>query len=163
MALHFRNIDATPSDPVQEWGVEGMLTAIERGSLPHWRRITAAVRADPFGRAAQDLEEALEIADRQGAVPLLRRMLHDARGGDSAQVARRVELAVARSGRSLRRFAADVGTSPSRLSSYRTGSVVPRADVLMRIERSAQVASDERFRRAHGLAGGREGTEPLQP
>ncbi|SDB85798.1 hypothetical protein SAMN05216410_0495 [Sanguibacter gelidistatuariae] len=151
MALQFRNIDATPDDPVEQWGVEGMLTAIERGYLPHWRRIARAVKRDPQGKAALDLDEALSIAERQGVVVLLRRILDAARAGDAGQVARRVELAVARSGLSLRKFSAEVGTSPARLSSYRSGAVTPGADVLVRIERVAQERSDARFRRAHGL------------
>lgn len=144
MALQFRNIDARPDDPVETWGVEGMLTAIERGYLPHWQRIATAVRAEPHGQAAIDLEAALQVADRAGAVPLLRRALADARAGDAGKVARRVEFAVARSGLSLRRFADLAGTSPSRMSSYRSGAVVPRADVLVRIERLAAQASRAR-------------------
>ncbi|NKY05519.1 hypothetical protein HF998_00660, partial [Cellulomonas hominis] len=65
--MQFRNIDADPTDPVDSWGVEGMLTAIERGYLPHWQRIAAAVRAAPDGQAARDLEVALDLADRPGA------------------------------------------------------------------------------------------------
>lgn len=48
--LKFRNLAVTPEDPVEKWGVEGLLTAIDRGSLRHWRRIIDAVRADPNGR-----------------------------------------------------------------------------------------------------------------
>nr|WP_221287075.1 helix-turn-helix transcriptional regulator [Cellulomonas hominis] len=136
--MQFRNIDADPTDPVDSWGVEGMLTAIERGYLPHWQRIAAAVRAAPDGQAARDLEVALDLADRPGATRLLRRALDQARAGDAGEVARRVELAVARSGLSLRQFAAQAHTSPSRLSSYRSGSVVPGADVLVRIERTSR-------------------------
>jgi hypothetical protein len=29
--LQFRNINATPDDPVEKWGVEGILAAIDRG------------------------------------------------------------------------------------------------------------------------------------
>ena len=56
----FRNIEATPDDPVETWGVEGVATAIERGSLPHWATIT---RAD--GRFAKIL--STRPASRLGA------------------------------------------------------------------------------------------------
>ena len=43
-ALKFRNIKATPDDPVEMWGFEGILAAVDRGSLQHWHRIIDAVR-----------------------------------------------------------------------------------------------------------------------
>lgn len=33
MALSFRNVDADPSDPVESWPYEGLVTAVERGGL----------------------------------------------------------------------------------------------------------------------------------
>ncbi|MGH3260633.1 MAG: hypothetical protein ACRDNS_01420 [Trebonia sp.] len=47
--LKFRNITAAVDDPVETWPFEGILTAVERGSLPDWRRLAAAIRADPWG------------------------------------------------------------------------------------------------------------------
>ncbi|QDW62905.1 helix-turn-helix transcriptional regulator [Oerskovia sp. KBS0722] len=135
MALRFRNIDVTPQDPVSEWGVEGISTAIERGYLPHWRRITRAVRADPDGPVAADLEEALSIVDPDsGAAMLLGQVLADVRRGPEARVARLVRQAVLRSGLSAKEFAAHVGTSPSRLSTYMSGKVVPSAALLLEIQ-----------------------------
>lgn len=46
-ALKSPNINATPDDPVEMWGFEGILAAIDRGSLQHWHRIIVAVRRDP--------------------------------------------------------------------------------------------------------------------
>jgi hypothetical protein len=135
VTLRFRNIDANPDDPVERWGTEGILTAIERGSLVHWRRIAAAVRADPFGPVAEDLVEALDSAHRTGVCELLRRALDHARDDDAGQVARRVRRAVGRSGLSGHAFAPLVGTSSPRLSTYRSGRVMPLADMLVRIER----------------------------
>ena len=69
--LRFRNIDVSPSDPVETWSVEGLLTAIERGGIMDWRRVVAEVRADPAGEVALDLAEALELAEPSGAKQLL--------------------------------------------------------------------------------------------
>ena len=41
-ALKFRNIDASPDDPVETWPFEGIIAAVERGALPDWRRLAAA-------------------------------------------------------------------------------------------------------------------------
>lgn len=73
--LKFRNLNVTPDDPVEQWGVEGVLTAIDRGSLRHWKRILAAVEADPHGPVAMDLAQALELAEDAGVTAYLRRGL----------------------------------------------------------------------------------------
>lgn len=73
--LKFRNLNVTPDDPVEQWGVEGLLTAIDRGSLRHWKRILAAVEADPQGPVAMDLAQALELAEDVGVTAYLRRGL----------------------------------------------------------------------------------------
>lgn len=49
----------------------------------------------------------------------------------------RIDAAVATSGLSMRRFAHALATSPSRLSSYRSGRVAPSAAFLVRAERIA--------------------------
>lgn len=46
MPLRFRNIDATPADPVESWGFEGMLAAIDRG---YQTRLTQAEAASRLG------------------------------------------------------------------------------------------------------------------
>lgn len=77
--LRFRNLNVTPADPVEAWGVEGILAAIDRGSLPDWRRIAAAVRASPLGLVTADLEQALEVAEDRGVAATLRRIAAHAR------------------------------------------------------------------------------------
>ena len=72
MTLRFRNLEVSPDDPVERWGPEGILAAIDRGGLAEWRRITRAVEADPQGPVAADLEEALESAEDAGAARVLR-------------------------------------------------------------------------------------------
>lgn len=73
--LKFRNLNVTPDDPVEQWGVEGILTAIDRGSLKHWKRITASVTANPHGEVAKDLAQAVELAEDAGVTALMRRLL----------------------------------------------------------------------------------------
>ena len=131
--LKFRNIDATPDQPVARWGFEGVLTAMERGGLAHLRRITDAVLADPFGDVADSVLVAAGLLSRPSAAALAR-IVHEARGGVSATVARRVRSALVRSGLTYRQAAAELGTSASRLSSYATGATMPSAGALLRIE-----------------------------
>lgn len=137
-SLQFRNIDATPDDPVEHWGVEGMLAAIDRGSLPHWRRMVAAVREDPWGPVAADLTQALAMAEDVGVVATLRRKLTQARDDADAaartEVRRRLQELVSASGLTAAQFAQRLGTSAPRMSTYLSGKVVPSAALLIRAE-----------------------------
>jgi DNA-binding transcriptional regulator YiaG len=139
--LRFRNVNATPADPVESWPFEGVLSAVERGSLVDWRRLMAAVRRDPWGSVARDLEQALEVARPYGTAVLLERALQQARqaaaSAECAEVARRVRKSFEASGLDRAAFAARIGTSTSRLSTYLTGRVAPSSTLLVRMERVA--------------------------
>jgi DNA-binding transcriptional regulator YiaG len=137
--LKFRNIDADPDDPVSTWGVEGILTAIERGGLIHLQRVVRAILRDPAGPVADDALEAASLT----AHPLARSIeaiTARARETPEQAVARRVREAITRSGLTTRRFAAELGTSASRLSTYATGTTMPSAATLIRIEALAASA-----------------------
>jgi hypothetical protein len=139
VSLRFRNVDADPADPVETWPYEALTTAIERGSARDWARISAAIRADPWGPVARAVEAYLGYADRSGATELLRRVIDrsrtDADAADRAAVAARVRELIVRSGLTAARFASRIGTSASRLSTYSSGKVVPSAALLLRMER----------------------------
>jgi ribosome-binding protein aMBF1 (putative translation factor) len=141
VSLRFRNVDADPTDPVETWPYEALATAIERGSAHDWARITAAIRADPWGRVARATETYLGYADRSGATELLRRAIDRSRGAadaaDRSAVAARVRELIARSGLTAAQFANRIGTSASRLSTYASGKVVPSAALLLRMERAS--------------------------
>ncbi|WP_217428638.1 helix-turn-helix domain-containing protein [Microlunatus speluncae] len=134
----FRNLEVHPDDPVEHWGVEGILAAIDRGGMHLWRRIADAVAADPQGEVAADLEQALTGAESRSSAAVLRLVLDAARETSEQRVARRVREAVGSTTLSQAEFAGRLGTSASRLSTYATGRVVPSAVMLDRIERLAQ-------------------------
>ncbi len=138
-ALRFRNIDASADDPVETWPFEGVLAALERGTLPDWRRLIVAIDADPWGTVAREVEEAKELELPYGVGPLFTEVLSQAR----ARTARSERLAVAseigqlveRSGLSRAAFAERVGTSTSRLSTYLSGKVTPSAALVVRMRK----------------------------
>lgn len=146
MALNFRNIDASPEDPVDTWPYEALVIAIERGLVPDWQPIFAEVRARPWGTVARRIERYLGYAERSGAAALFRLAVDRARTNcetrERADVAARVRAAIERSGMSAEAFASNIGTSASRLSTYATGKVTPSAAMLLRIERQSS-ALDE--------------------
>src|SRR5712692_10142731 len=78
-ALKFRNITASPEDPVEIWPFEGVLAAVERGTLPDWRRLARAIQADPWGPVAQQVLEAVHLSHPYGTTELLEGVVGRAR------------------------------------------------------------------------------------
>ena len=142
-ALKFRNITASVDDPVESWPFEGILAAVERGTLPDWRRLAAAIRADPWGPVAQEVLDAVGLSRPYGTTELLTAVIErarkDAADTERDQVAAEIRALVAQSGLSRQDFALRLGTSRPRLSTYMSGKVTPSAALMLRIRRiSAQ-------------------------
>lgn len=76
--LRFRNLDVTPSDPVCRWGVEGLLTAIDRGTIVDWARIAEALQSDPDGSLAAEVLIACSLAEDVGAAAALHTLVGQA-------------------------------------------------------------------------------------
>lgn len=147
MPLRFRNIDATPDDPVEAWGFEGMLAAIDRGYAKDWRKLVAAVAANPALRRAFD--EAREAAESRATVALLDEALAQATRTPSQQALARLRAAYRGTRMTQAELASRLGTSRSRLNSYLAGRVTPSMDVLVAVE---QIADEYRApARAHNL------------
>lgn len=142
MSLRFRNLDITPDAPVASWPTEGVLAALERGSLRDWRRLMAAINNDPWGPVARRLENALAVSHPYGTANLLQRAMERARVHaqmtERAEIARRVQALVAASGLTQAAFAEAIGTSASRFSTYLQGKVAPTSTLLVRMERVAR-------------------------
>jgi DNA-binding transcriptional regulator YiaG len=163
MPLAFRNLTITPDAPVSQWPTEAVQAALERGDLGDWQRIVAELKREPWGRTARQVEEVLShsrpygIADAMEAV--LTRVRERAEAGERAEVAAEIRQAVERSGLSRAEFAAAIGTSASRLSTYATGRVTPSAALMVRV-RIATARSAERQGSAgmRGAAGRRPGS-----
>jgi DNA-binding transcriptional regulator YiaG len=145
-ALKFRNITASVDDPVESWPFEGILAAVERGTLPDWRRLAAAVRRDPWGPVAQQVLEAVELSRPYGTTELLtaviERARQDAVNEERDEVAGEIRDLVARSGLSRQDFALRLGTSRPRLSTYISGKVTPSAALMVRMRRVARQGQD---------------------
>lgn len=137
MSLTFRNVDVDPASPVSSWPIEAIQTVIERGGLGDWRRLVAEVRRRPWGRTARQIEEVLTHTQPYGTAPLLEgaieRARADAQSRERDAVAAEVRDLIAASGLTQAAFAACLGTSASRLSTYATGRVVPSATLMLRM------------------------------
>ena len=137
MSVVFRNVDVDPGSPVDTWPYEAIVTVIERGTLGDWLVLTRAIDDDPWGPVARQVEEYLSYEDPYGVGPLLARAVERARRQaeerEREAVADEVRHLVAESGMTSEEFARRVGTSRSRLSTYRTGRVVPLATMMHRM------------------------------
>jgi DNA-binding transcriptional regulator YiaG len=141
MSVTFRNVEVVATDNVDALPYEALVTVIDRGLVPDWKPIFAAMRASPWGRVARRVEHYLEYREHDGASTLFRLALErarsDAEEAERRQVAQRVRAAIRASSLTAEEFARLVGTSASRLSTYATGRVVPSAAMLIRIEAAA--------------------------
>jgi DNA-binding transcriptional regulator YiaG len=145
-ALKFRNVTASPDDPVETWPFEGVLAAIERGTLPDWRRLAKAIQADPWGPVAQQVLAAINLSHPYGTTEILESVVGRARklavDSEREEVAAEVRGLVGSSGLSQQEFAERIGTSGSRLSTYMSGKVVPSAALIVRMRRVARSSGE---------------------
>ena len=138
MSVRFRNVDASPADDVTTWPYEALVTVIERGLVTDWQPVFAAVRRQPWGPVAREVERiaatTTDVAVGRLFAMAVARARADAERVERAEIARRVREAITASGLTAAEFAVGVGTSASRLSTYATGKVTPSAAMLLRIE-----------------------------
>ena len=137
MSVEFRNVEVDTTAPLDTWPYEAIVTLIERGTVSEWVLLTRAISADPWGPVARQVEDYLRYARPYGVAPLLERAISRARSRADMRerhtVAAEVADLVARSGLTLQELAARIGTSGSRLSTYRSGKVMPSAAVMVRL------------------------------
>jgi len=146
--LTFRNVDVSPEDPVSEWPLEAIQTALERGSLADWRRLSEEIRALPWGRVARSVEEVLTYSRAYGVAEAMERVIararEDAERAERRAVADEIDELVRASGASRAEFASTIGTSASRLSTYATGRVTPSAALLLRMRTVSRQSASQR-------------------
>lgn len=139
MGSAFRNVDVEAAAPVETWPYEALVAAIERGGIGDWARISRSISADPWGPVARQVEERMGYERPYGVAPLLERAIARARAeslrSEREAVAAEIAELARRSKLSLAELADRIGTSGSRLSTYRSGAVVPSAALLVRLRR----------------------------
>jgi hypothetical protein len=61
--LKFRNIDISPDEPVERWGVMGIMSAFERGGVDDWRKIWRSVNVDKSQKVADDVAQVKDMLE----------------------------------------------------------------------------------------------------
>jgi hypothetical protein len=125
--------------PVEVWPTAAIRSALQGGDIDTWKRIAGALKRDPFGRTARQVEEVLAGTRMYGISKALWEVLERARthleANERAEVARHVGLLIERSGLAQQEFAARIGVAPEALATYLDGSVSPSAALMIRIRR----------------------------
>ncbi|MHA7651170.1 XRE family transcriptional regulator [Mycobacterium sp. ML4] len=125
--------------PVEFWSTAAIHSALQSGDIAVWKRIAAALKRDPFGRTARQVEEILRGSRPVGIAKALHEVLDRARthleANERAEVARHVKLLMDRSGLVQQEFASRIGVAVEDLASYLDGSVSPSASLMIRMRR----------------------------
>lgn len=142
VALLHEGIDADEFLPVVTTHAQ-LLGVIEDGSVLEWRHHLSMIVASPWSPYARHLIDLSEKIDHPLAAVLIEQFTEVCRDRNKEhereQVAEEVRRLVSASGITQRQFAKWVGTSPSRLSSYVSGSVTPSASLMLRMARTSRL------------------------
>ena len=133
------SLAAYDKKPVEFWPTAAIRQAVETGDLAVWQRIVVALKRDPHGRTARQVEEVLESTPSPGITKALREVLARARAqleaDERTEVAREIQALIDRSGLGAREFASRIGVTGEDLAAYLSGDVSPSAAQMVRIRR----------------------------
>jgi hypothetical protein len=125
--------------PVEFWSTAAIRSALQSGDIATWKRIATALKRDPYGRTARQVEEILEGTRPSGIAKALWEVLERARAhleaNERSEVARHVRLLMDRSGLAQPEFASRIGVAPEEFAAYLDGSASPSAALMIRMRR----------------------------
>ncbi|BBZ24922.1 transcriptional regulator [Mycolicibacter hiberniae] len=124
---------------VEFWPTSAIRAALQNGDIATWQRIVVALKRDPYGRTARQVEEVLAGTESFGIAKALSEVLARTRthleANERAEVARHMRVLIERSGLSRQEFASRVGIPADSLDEYLGGSVSPPASLMIRMRR----------------------------
>ncbi|MCV7070725.1 XRE family transcriptional regulator [Mycolicibacterium rufum] len=128
--------------PVEFWPTAAIRAALEHDDLSVWQRIVVAIKRDPYGRTARQVEEVLETAEPYGVSRAMSEVLVRTRehleANECAEVARHVRLLLDRSGLGEQEFASRIGVPAADFATYLSGAVSPPASLMIRMGRLSE-------------------------
>ena len=140
--------------PVEFWPTAAIREALETDDLTVWQRIVTAIKRDPYGRTARQVEEVLESTRPYGVSKALSEVLTRTRenleANERAEVARQIRVMVGRSGLKPTEFASRIGVPPEDLAGYLEGRSSPPASLMVRMSRLSDRFAKIRAQRAGG-------------
>jgi hypothetical protein len=154
--------------PVEFWPTASIRTALETGDITVWQRIVVAIKRDPYGRTARQVEEVLEAAAPEGIAKALNEVLARSRShldaNERAQVARHVQVLLERSALDEPEFASRIGVTREELTAYLNATTSPQASLMIRMRRlSDRFAKIRAQQTADGGFSDTSGAESSEP
>jgi hypothetical protein len=125
--------------PVEFWPTSAIRAALEMDDLTVWQRIVVAIKRDPYGRTARQVEEVLETARPYGVSKALSEVLTRTRehleASERAEVSRHVQVLLERSGLGPDEFASRIGIPSPDFAAYLSAESSPSASLMVRMRR----------------------------
>jgi hypothetical protein len=125
--------------PVEFWPTAAIRAALETDDLTVWQCIVTAIKRDPYGRTARQVEEVLETARPYGVSKALAEVLTRTRehleATERAEVTRHVRALLDRSGLGQHEFASRIGVPDKEFAAYLDGQTCPPASLMIRMRR----------------------------
>ena len=138
--------------PVEFWPTSAIRAALDNDDLDVWQRIVAAIKRDPFGRTARQVEEVLETEQPYGVSAALAEVLEKARehleANECAEVARHIRQLLERSGRGAPEFASRIGVPIEEFTGFLDAATTPSASLMIRMRRLSDRFARIRAQRA---------------
>lgn len=129
----------TDDRPVEFWPTAAIRAALENDDLAVWQRIVVAIKRDPYGRTARQVEEVLETARPYGVSKALSEVLTRTRehleANERAEVARHIRSLLERSGLGQQEFASRIGVPNKDFAKYLSGEISPPASLMVRMSK----------------------------
>lgn len=145
---------AADERPVEFWPTAAIREALEADDLTAWQRIVTAIKRDPYGRTARQVEEVLESTRPYGVGKALSEVLTRARqnleANERAEVARQIRLLLSRSGLKPQEFASRIGVPGEELAGYIEGKTSPPASLMVRMSRLSERFAKMKAHRGDG-------------
>ena len=134
-----RRRPAVDQRPVEFWPTSAIRAALETDDLTVWQRIVVAIKRDPYGRTARQVEEVLESAPPYGVSKALDEVLTRTRehleANECTEVARHILALLQRSGLGQDEFASRIGIPGDQFATYLQGVTSPAASLMIRMRR----------------------------
>lgn len=145
---------AADERPVEFWPTAAIRAALETDDLAVWQRIVAAIKRDPFGRTARQVEEVLETARPYGVSKALAEVLTRTRehleANEREEVARHIRALLEHSGLGRQEFASRIGVPPDEFAAFLSGQTSPSAALMVRMKRLSERFARMRSARPNG-------------
>jgi hypothetical protein len=134
-----RRRPAADQRPVEFWPTSAIRAALETDDLTVWQRIVVAIKRDPYGRTARQVEEVLDNAPPYGVSKAMDEVLNRTRehleANECAEVARHILALLQRSGLGQDEFASRIGLPGDEFAAYLQGTTSPAASLMIRMRR----------------------------